>query len=139
MLTIEQSNALRVWDEAKRKLDAAKEAEMEARTAAVNLFFPNGHVPKGTNNFDLGDGWEAKFTGVLNFKVDDAAAKVAVQALASQGEKGALVAERLFRWEPKLSVTEYNQLPPEFMPLVLPAITSSPGTPQLEIKQRKRK
>jgi hypothetical protein len=138
MPTIEQHTALQYWDRTKRALDAAKEAESAARTAAVMAFFPNGHVPKGTNNFDLGDSWEAKFTGVLNFKVDDAAAKVAVQALYSQGEKGAFVADRLFRWEPKLSVTEYTKLPPEYLPLVLPAITSSPGTPQLEIKQRKK-
>lgn len=140
-LTNAQVEALKAHAAAKQALDLAKEAEMNARNAAVLAFFPNGHVPKGTHNFELGGGFVAKFVGKLNFKVDLAAGKKAISDLIQHGPKGQFIAERLFKWSLDISVGEYGKLAesePELFRLALPAITSSPGTPTIEIAKSAR-
>lgn len=140
-ITAEQETVLAAWQSADHQLHAAKERESAARDALVKAFYPNGYVPKGTNNFDIGQGYVVKIVGKINYTVDGEAANLAVSALRQHSPEGQFIAERLFHWKPDLSVSEYDKIidKPDLMRLVLPAITSKPGTPSVEIVQPKRK
>lgn len=111
------------WEILKTKLDEIKLAEMEARKAVTEAFFPN--AVKGTQRQPLANGWALKFVHGYNYKLGDSdkinpdtGAKVRIDdqifALQSEIEKMGEVAEhiidRCIKWSPDLSVTEYQKL-----------------------------
>jgi hypothetical protein len=133
MPTTEQDLAILQHQQAQTTLALAKEDESIKRQKVCDLFFPNGHVPKGTNNIELGNGYVLKIVGKLNFTVDAKEVDAVKLALSQQGEVAAFIGEKLFKHSYELSVTQYNDLPPNLRPLVLPAVSSKPGTPTVEV------
>jgi len=129
------------WQDSKAKLDAAKETEMLLRKEVVDFAFDQ-NKDKGTENIDLGNGWKAKAVKKINYgfvknaegKLDKKAideALIKIETLG--GAVGELVAERLIKWTPDLSQTEYNQLQPQFRAIIDEVIVTSEGSPTLEI------
>lgn len=139
MPTAEQNVAILEHQNATLALANAKADEAAKRQKVCDMFFPNGHVPKGTNNIDLGGGYTLQIVGKLNFTVDSEAVPKVKATLAAAGEIAAYIGNQLFKTKYDLSVTEYNKLSPELLPLVLPAITSKPGTPTVEVVAPKAK
>jgi hypothetical protein len=153
-LTLAQ--ALLNWDNAKKALGIAKEAELEARKVAFDLGFGK-EAKEGTNTITLSAGYELKGVKKLNYKLkapaDFKGDKVdAVDACADKFRKisneGAFVAERLFKYDVDLSITEYRKLveeaefeaPKQIMLTELNKILEiTEATPTLEIKEPKAK
>lgn len=145
LLTIDQwkwyrDHLLQAWNDSKVRLDVAKVEEMEARKKAVDFAFdPTKH--KGTERIDLGNGWQAKAVKKINYgwiktaddKVDNDKIETALEKIESTGAAGELIAARLVKWTPDLSLTEYNQLPEDFKKIIDEVIVTSDGTPTLEI------
>jgi hypothetical protein len=138
----ERDRLLQEWQQAKEMLDGLKETEMSLRKAVIKNLFPacaENPDTSGTYNYELGNGFIAKAVFKLSYKVSDEAALHAEDALTKLGNDGPFVADRIFKWKPDLSLTEYKQLSEAHKKIVDHALTVSPGTPSFEISAPKGK
>jgi hypothetical protein len=134
------------WDNSKKALEIAKEDEMNLRKKAVHFAF-DPTKDKGTERIDLGNGWQAKAVKKINYgwlkdsdgKVNRDAIETALGKIEATGPAGELIADRLVKWTPDLSLTEYNQLPEEFKTIIDTVIVTDEGAPTLEIIPPKAK
>jgi hypothetical protein len=125
--------AIMEWQEAQRNLGFWKEKEMAARNKVVAHCFPE--PPKaGTVNYELGGGYKVKAVFKQNFgwtSVD--ALNAILDKMEEKGEAGKLLADRVVKWTPELSLTEYKKLPEEYAIMLNACITTKPGTPSVEL------
>ena len=136
----ERDRLLTLWSEAKNRLDVAKEFEMQIRKEAVAFAFDQSKLT-GTERIDLANGWQAKAVKKINYgwitgdddKVNKDAIEDALCQIEEAGPAGQLIASRLVKWTPDLSLTEYKQLPDEFKTIIDKVIVTSEGSPTLEI------
>jgi len=142
----ERDRLLLAWEESKKALEIAKEKEMEQRKAVVAFAFdPNKE--SGTERIDLGNGYQAKAVKKVNYgfvktedgKLNKAAIDKALSKIEKTGPAGELIAERLVKWTPDLSLTEYKQLPEKLKNIIDEVIVTSEGAPSLEIIAPKSK
>lgn len=134
------------WDASKAALEEAKATEMELRKEFVALA-SDPNKKKGTEHFDIGDGYDAKIGKKINYgwiknaedKTDIDAIDNALRAIEAKGPVGAYVASNLVKWTPDLSITEYNKLVPEFKAIIDTVIKTTDGAPTLEIVAPKGK
>jgi hypothetical protein len=122
------------WFTASEVLATAKKNELELRNQLVATFFPTG-LKKGINKFPMDDGFVIKATGVLNYKVDEAAAPAILKTIKEQFK---VDAKSCIRTKLELAQGEYNNLSDEVKTVFNEALTITPGTPQLEIVKPKR-
>lgn len=125
------------WSEKAKQLAIAKAAEAEARMTLLTVLygFSTEAERSGTENIELGNGYKLKAVFKMTPKLDNTGDKVdsMLAALEAMGAAGQLIAARLVKWSPELSITEYKQLPPE-MKVVVDAITTfKPATPAVEL------
>lgn len=137
-------DALLLDHEAKKKaLEIAKELEMAARKATVAFIFDTS--VSGTQNVELGGGYIAKAVIKINYgwrktadgKIDKKAIEKALLKIEKDGEVGELIAERLVKWTPDLSLTEYKSLSEKHKKIIDDVVETSDGAPTLEIKAPK--
>lgn len=133
------------WMNEERTLDANKTNEGELRRRTVE-FISNPFSTKGTERIDLGNNWVAKVEKKINYtfkKGSDGTINVAAihqaldQILALSFDKQ--VPHRLVKWEPKLSVTEYEALPEAERAIIDKVVVTSYAMPVLEIIPPKSK
>lgn len=144
--TFYRDELLMDWEKKKAALEVAKEVELLARTKAVE-FMRDPAKAGTTENVELGNGYKAKMKTPINYgfvkKEDGGINKPlidkALQRIEKTGPVGELVAERLIKWAPSLSLTEYKQLDEKFKKIIDEVITTSEGTPTLEIVEPKAK
>lgn len=100
------------WEQAQKAAAAAKDLEMKLRKQVVEVCFPD--APVGTSNLELTRGYKLKAVKKLNYsldKTDDSArTDAALDAIAKIGNEGTFIAERLVKWKPELSITEYKAI-----------------------------
>lgn len=133
------------WEITKKTLERAKEVEMELRKVNV-AFLGDPEKHKGTENIELGNGYIAKMVKKINYgfvknkdgKIDKDAIDLALDKIEDKVEGGKLIAERLVKWTPDLSLTEYNLLPDEAKVIIDAVIVTTDGAPTLEIKAPKK-
>lgn len=143
---IKRDQLLFAWQDAKQVLERAKERELELRNQCVD-FLSDPDKTKGTENVELGGGYKAKMIKKENIsfvkneegKVDKNAIEKALQKIEKDGAVGELIAERLVKWTPDLSMTEYKQLSEKHKNIIDSVIITTPGTPTLEIVEPKNK
>lgn len=137
----ERDRLLLDWEEQKKALEVAKEREMSARKLVVDFAFDPNKV-SGTERIDLGNGYQAKAVKKINYgfvknadgKLDKRAIDRALEKIEKVGGAvGELIAERLVKWTPDLSLTEYNQLDDKFKKIIDEVIVTTDGAPTLEI------
>lgn len=133
-----QRDALLVdWQRLKQQREALEEQELIARNKVVAFFFEDITDKAGTENFDIGGGYKLKLTFAQRHSVPSAengkAVKAVMEKLAKLGEDGKFIAERLFRWKPELSKTEYDNLTPSLKRIVQPVVTTKAAQPTIEI------
>lgn len=134
------------WEEAKVALEKAKELEMQLRKQVVDFAFDQ-NKQKGTETVELNNGYKLKVAKKLNFgwikndsgKTDHIAIEKALQKIERDGDVGVLIAERLVKWTPDLSMTEYNQLSEKHKDIIDKVIVTTEGSPTLEIVEPKNK
>ena len=137
----ERDRLLLAWEESKKALEVAKEKEMEQRKAVVAFAFdPNKE--SGTERIELGNGYQAKAVKKVSYSFikteggklnKDAIDKALAKIEKVGGAAGELIAERLVKWTPDLSLTEYKQLDEKFKKIIDEVIVTSEGAPTLEI------
>lgn len=146
------SNTLAAWLDAKKKLAAA---QAEERTLRDALFanYHNADVESGTENFPVGGG-NLKIVNALEYKFIDPehmtprdpnkdlrrAASVALNALVNElGETGGFIADRLVKWVPELSVSEYKKLPENARKIIDRVLETKPKSPQMSWEADEKK
>jgi hypothetical protein len=132
---------LEQWEVAKAALEKAKTDEMELRKKVVKIAFSADKL-SGTERVPLYNGYELKGVKKLNYGfvkradgegIDKNAIDAALSAIEKDGEVGKLIAQRLVKWDPSLSLTEYKLLSVEHKKAIDAVIVTSDGAPTLEI------
>lgn len=139
MLTNSQNDALASWKAADEAKKAATALELEMRNNVIALFSTNtDEMKSGVENVDLGfDKWELKIQHKLNYKLADTEAiNIALANIAASMEGGKIIAARLVKWKPELSVSEYNILGGGQRNIIDKVLTITPATKSIELKQR---
>ena len=142
------------WDKCKINLAELKEREMELRKEAVALGFGK-NVQEGVNKLELGNGYELKASvkynykliapeGFIGDKVD--AVDECIERFTKISNEGSFIAERLFKFDVDMSITEYRKLveEAEFEPVKAKLLAElnrvlliTEAAPTLEIKAPK--
>lgn len=124
---LSRDDQILAWNEAKKELDALKEREMEMRKHIVSSQFDEDKV--GTQNVELGNGWKLKAVTTVRYNVERDTEKV--DDVLDQLEDWQ--AERLVKWKPELSVSEYKKLDDADREKVDSILTIVPGSPTLTL------
>ncbi len=124
------------WSKLDAQLKALRTAESEARGELVAACFPDG-VAHGVNLAELGKGYTLKAFVRPNPKIDAALLKSALEQLEKLGPVGKLLAGRLVKWKPELSLSEYKKLEAPHAELFAQAIVIDKATPALELVEPK--
>ena len=131
------------WEAAVKALAAAKDAEAALRkeVLAEAFAFDPEALREGTENFELGNGYKLKavFKISRNLNNENEAVDKVLSKIEKTGPEGAFIAERLVKWKPELSVTEYKKLPEKFKKLFDEVVTSKEAMPSLELVAPKSK
>ena len=121
------------WENAKAQAEAAKNAELTARAAVVE-WAGDAEIAKGTENIPLNAGYKLKIVKGINYNVNKETARLQLSELAKlDNGEGAIIADRIMSWSPKLSISEYGKLKPEYKVLIDRCISTTVATPTIEI------
>ena len=134
--------------ELKQAIETAKEQEMELRKYIVGRAFPA--KSEGMNTKDLGNGYQLKAAVKYNYNLaDNDTVEKCLEKIASLGNQGPFIADRLVSWKPSFLLTEYRQLQEDAekgegfakacLDAITPMLTITEGAPTLEIKAPKAK
>lgn len=138
------SNTLIAWLDAKKKLDEAKAAEATLRDALMANYH-DAAIEAGTENVPV-NGGNLKIINALDYKFIDpehmtprdpqkdlrsAASKMLNELVNFIGEGGGFIADRLVKWVPEISVSEYKKLTPEQRKIVDTVLETKPKSPQV--------
>lgn len=119
-----------LWDATKKELDALKDREMKMRKHIVES---NSHgfdaTQVGTQNVDLGNGWTLKAVVKQSYKLDTDHDKV--EAALDRLEDWQ--ADRLVKWSPTMSVSEYKKLDDDEREVIDEVLTISTASPTLTL------
>lgn len=127
-----RDKAIMAWSTAQSQLAYWKELESQKRIEALTLCFETP-PDSGTVNYDLGKGFVLKAVFKENYKLNEKGLDAALDKIEKLGEAGELIVNRVIRWKPELSKTEYEAMPPNMRKILDEVITISPGTPSLSL------
>lgn len=134
-----KDNLIQAWIQSQRDLAVAKEKEADLRAKVVALDAENA-VESGTVNLELGNGYKLKYVYKQNTRfISSDAVQSVLDKIERTGDAGALIANRLVKWKPELSITEYKQLPDNFKKMIDEVVIFSAGTPSVEFVEPKAK
>jgi hypothetical protein len=121
------------WRASKDALDAAKAAEAALRTEVIDACFPAG-LAEGTNTHELPRGFVLKVVSRALAKPGDVESlKTAIGKLAALGEVGKLLAGRLVKWKPEVSLSEFRKLDANVQQLFGKAVTVERTSPSMSL------
>jgi len=132
-LTQERNKLLLDWYAVQGELASAKAREAELRKRVYNEFADT--AAEGVQTHALPNGYTLKITNKFTYKakatIDDALAAMETEP------QGKLFAERLVKWTPALSVSEYKALPVQYRALVDEHVSVEAGSPTVKIEAPK--
>ena len=121
--------------------EAAKQAafysarDKELRSLIYGMAFAG--LEDGTQHTaPLGNGYKLKGKRPISYKVSGDV-DAALEAIAQVGNEGSFIADRLVKWTPSLSLTEYNAISDDMRKLIDPCVTTTPGLPVIEVVEPK--
>lgn len=123
---------LKRWEDVKAAAAKLQAEERELRDKIVEMV-TDPQKKSGTINFDLGNGYKCKIVKGLRYNLDKDGVNDALDAIERTGPEGKLISDRLVKFEPRLSITEYNQLPLNMKAIIDKVITISDASPTVEI------
>lgn len=145
------------WREDKQQATFWKQRETASRATVSSILFPN--PVKGTQRYDLGAGYKVKLVFGFNYTLGikdmpnplepgetisiEKQAEDLQEAIRQVGNEGPFLADRLIKWKPELSATEYEALDPDnpnhmkIKALIDAIMTKKPASPQLELEEPK--
>lgn len=141
-----EDQLLMLHQQKKAAIEAMKAEEIELRKYIVNRAFPAKH--EGMNTKELGNGYQLKAGVKLNYNLaDNDTVESCLEKIASLGNGGSFIAERLVSWKPNFLLTEYRTLQEDkdkgskfaddVLKIVNQMLTITEAAPTLEIKEPK--
>ena len=133
-MTIEQKlkDKLVAWHQLKDEAATLAAQEKELRVEIFNLAFPNPEEGSKYNKIDLADGYVLQGDYKINRRIDEAALGEV------QKQMDPVMFNRAFRFKPELNKSGYKDLTDEQQRIASIAIIATPGTPALDIVQKKK-
>lgn len=141
------------WLKAKSDFMSAQQLERDLRSKVQAMLFPNPR--QGAQRYPLGRGYGVKLVHDLQYDLGDKdeaksggrSIEKQVQALedaiCALGNEGPALAERLIRWKPELSPSEYRKLDcsleiqAKIKELIDALLTTKPKSPQIDLEEPK--
>jgi len=140
------------WYKIKEQMDGLKTQEKTFRKEITNRYFPKPREGTNRHAFEYGYEikmqlpWSYKFIVPNNFpNVPTAEGEReptvidAVEAMCNElrqaSNQAGFVIDRLIKWEPKIAVSEFKDLPDNLKSIVARYVESKPGSPQIEFIQ----
>lgn len=120
------------WHEVKHAAAALVEKERVLRSEIFGKAFPTPEEGSKYNKLDLEDGWMLQGDYKINRRIDEAALGEV------QKQMDPIMFNRAFRFKPELSKSGFKDLADDQKAIAAQAIIASPGTPGLEIVQKKK-
>lgn len=109
---LNQDQLLMLHLEKQTTLATLKAEELELRKYIVDRAFPQ--KTEGMNTQDLGNGYKLKAAVKYNYKLaDNDTVEKVLDKIASIGNEGKFISERLVSWTPNFLITEYRALQEE--------------------------
>lgn len=137
---------LAAWHQTSAEQKRLTALERHMRNVCFGIYFNHAD---GTENFELGNGYKLKGVASINYTLDhkpvegggDTALEKALDAIDKIGNEGSFIGERLVKWKPELSVSEYKSLAADspIKKAIDAVLTTKPGSPTLEIIEPKAK
>lgn len=140
---LSQSNKLNMlveYEKLQAELARIRAVEAEMRKEIVSAF--SEHVEdnfSGTENVDIGGGYDLKITHALDYKLDNANDYEGVDKIIAEMDddpRMELIVDRLFKRKLELSVTEYKNLPAEWRVKVDRVLTIKPAAKSVKFHKR---
>lgn len=130
------------WQAKKAAATKATAEEYTARLLLVQLF---SSPIEGTNNLELGSGYILKFKNSYNYNLSNSerpkpdsgfeplATDAALDRIDKMGNEGKFISERLVKWNPELSLSEYRKLSDDMRKHIDKALKITPAAPAFEL------
>lgn len=135
---LSRDEVIQKWIESQTDLAAAKELEMNLRKQVTELCFPDPLAAR-TQNLELGKGYILKLESTVTYKLDKPNVDAVLSKIEKQFEEGKFIAGRLVKFDPILSVSEYNKLDPKVKKVFDAVVTTQPAAPKLTFIEPKVK
>lgn len=116
------------WEAIVLQATVLKDREMTLRKELFAMAFPK--PTEGTNKLEIGNGYLLKGDYKLNRRLDEAALPTVLGKLK---EINYPLIDRLVKYKPDMSIAEYRKLTDEQRKIMDECLTTSPGSPTLEI------
>lgn len=123
---------LEEWHTLKAQAAVLNEQEKELRIEIFNMAFPNPEEGSKYNKLDLADGYMLQGDYKINRRIDEAALGEV------QKQMDPVMFNRAFRFKPELNKSGFKDLTEEQRSIASIAIIATPGTPALDIVQKKK-
>lgn len=123
---------LATWHNIKDEAATLAAQEKALRIEIFQLAFPTPEEGSKYNKLDLDDGYMLQGDYKINRKIDEAALGEV------QKQMDPIMFNRAFRFKPELSKSGFKDLNDEQKQIASLAIIATPGTPSLEIVQKKK-
>lgn len=148
---VNKDGMLMLWQQTKIDLASIKEAEMDYRKICADFLVTDHQKNEGTNTVELGNNYQAKIGIKFNYKLDSDNDKIwkSLDKIASIGNEGSFIAQRLISWTPNFLLTEYrtlqeekdkgSQVAADILKEIESILTITEAAPTLEIKEAKKK
>ena len=140
-MELSKDAALLAWKQADAAKDAAVANEKQLRAKIIELFSTEtNEMHSGTETIDLNfDRYVLKITHKLNYSLADreaVSAALAQIAVSREDGGGNIIAERLVKWKPELSVSEYKKLDGGQRAMIDKVLTIKPASKEVELTQK---
>lgn len=139
MTNQERDTLIQNWLDAKSAAASAVELERNLRQAVMLAFYPEQQPEKGTFNQELGNGYKLKFGFKQNISLNATLVNDVLSEIERSSEDGRFIAERLVKFKPELSLTEYNNLSDNHRRIIDRIVTTKPASPTIEFVEPKAK
>jgi hypothetical protein len=126
------------WEDFQKQADYFKKLELEYRNRILKEVFSydENKCDSATVSVDLENNFKLKAVLKTSRKIDKDKC-LEVCAFISEMENGKLIIERLLKWEPTLSISEYKKMPENMKKLFDECLTEKAAQGSLEIYESK--
>lgn len=119
------------WSENSAMLKKLRALEMEQRKWITATIYQN--PKKGTNNHDLGSGWQLKYVLSYTSKIDKAALDLLMPEIEKLGERAIAQVQAAVKWEPSLVAKGWKDMDDDVKAIFNECVTTKPDSPTLTL------
>lgn len=137
---LNDNEVIQQWLDTKKQMEALREREVELRNEVLKRKFAGKLGHEGTVNSELGNGYKLKavFKKTYGFTDTEKLGEM-LDYLETQSPEYGVLVDRLVTYSPKLSVSEFKQLPDHFLKQFEKVVVIKDAQPTLSLVEPKDK